>query len=49
MQTPEVKERLLAIGIADLPLKTPEEFADTVRRDIRAWGEVVRAANIRIE
>lgn len=49
LQAPEMADKLKAIGLSDWPIKTPEQFAETVRRDIKDWGEVVRKGNIRVE
>ena len=49
MRTPEMKERLLQMNMAESPVKSPEEFAATVRADLQAWSEIVRANNIRLD
>ena len=49
MRTPEMKERLLQMNMAESPTKSPEEFAATVRADLQAWSEIVRANNIRLD
>ena len=49
LQAPENAERLKAIGLADWPIKTPDQFAETVRSDIRDWGDVVRKGQIKPE
>ncbi|WP_233575723.1 Bug family tripartite tricarboxylate transporter substrate binding protein [Noviherbaspirillum saxi] len=46
---PEIKERFLQMNMAESPSKTPEEFGATVRRDMQAWGEIVRTNNIKPE
>ena len=35
LQAPEMADKLKAIGLSDWPVKTPEQFAETVRRDVR--------------
>ncbi len=46
---PEMAERWKALAFSDMPLKTPEQFADQVRRDIRDWGAIVRAGGIMVD
>lgn len=49
LQAPESAEKLKSVGLSDWPIKTPEQFAETVRADIRGWGDVVRLGNIKAE
>jgi tripartite-type tricarboxylate transporter receptor subunit TctC len=50
LKTPEVVERWSkALGLSELPLKTPEQFGQTVMDDIREWGAIVKSANIKID
>lgn len=39
------------VGLKRQPiaLKTPEQFAETVKTDIRDWGAIVRAGNIKAD
>ena len=37
------------MGFSEMPLKTPEQFAETVRNDIRDWGTIVRTGNIKAD
>lgn len=46
---PEMKERFLQMNMAVAPRKSPREFAATVRQDMQAWGEIVRANNIKLD
>ena len=46
---PENAQRWKTIGFAAMPLRTPEAFAEQVRADVRAWGDVVRNGNIRAD
>ncbi len=46
---PENAERWKTLGFSEMPIKTPEQFADTVRRDIRDWGAIVRTGNIKVD
>jgi len=45
---PDMKERLLALG-CDAVGSTPEEFAARVKTEIPFWGDVIRAANIKMQ
>lgn len=48
--TPETVEHWRKVlGLSEIPLKTPEQFADTVRSDIRDWGNIVRTGNIKAD
>ncbi len=50
LRTPEVRERWSkALGFSEIPIKTPDQFAQTVRDDIRDWGAIVRAGNIKAD
>ncbi|MCW5641614.1 MAG: tripartite tricarboxylate transporter substrate binding protein [Rhodoferax sp.] len=50
LKTPEVVERWSkALGLSEMPLKTPEQFQQTVRDDIREWGAIVKAGNIKVD
>ena len=44
-----MREKLLQLNIANAPLKSPQEFARTVREDHAVWEQIARSANIRIE
>jgi len=47
---PELRERFRQFNMPDdPPLKTPGEFAQTVRNDIKVWSAIVEANNIRLE
>ena len=37
------------LGMSEIPIKTPEQFAETVRTDIREWGAVIKGGNIKID
>ena len=37
------------LGLFEMPLKTPEQFAETVKSDIREWGAVIKGGNIKID
>jgi tripartite-type tricarboxylate transporter receptor subunit TctC len=48
IRDPDVRQRFAASSIEVIG-GTPKEFGDYVAAEIRRWGEVARAANIRIE
>jgi tripartite-type tricarboxylate transporter receptor subunit TctC len=48
VSTPEMKERLLTVGIDARP-STPAEFHQRIAHDIARWPEVVKKARIAIE
>ena len=48
LNSPEVAEKALAAG-AEPFATTPEEFAAIIRDETKKWGEVVRAANIKLQ
>jgi len=48
MQDPEVRQRLRVLA-TDAASSTPAEFTDRIKADLKAWGEVAKAANVTIE
>lgn len=48
LQTDKVKERYAVLGIEPVG-NTPEQFTEQIRVDLARWGEVVKAANIKVE
>jgi len=48
MAAPEIRERLLAIGVEPLA-NTPAEFAEYLRVEIPKWTKVIRQAGIKVE
>lgn len=48
LSDPVVRDKLQALGIDASP-GTPEQFAEQMRRDLARYGQVVKAANIRLE
>ncbi|WP_376095730.1 Bug family tripartite tricarboxylate transporter substrate binding protein [Roseomonas sp. CCTCC AB2023176] len=48
IKRPEVAQRLAALGFEPVGNR-PEEFAVTIRAEAARWGDVIRAANVRIE
>jgi tripartite-type tricarboxylate transporter receptor subunit TctC len=49
LASPDMRARFVALNMADPPIKTVEQFAQTVRDDVSAWGGVIRAANVKPE
>jgi tripartite-type tricarboxylate transporter receptor subunit TctC len=45
---PDVRERVIAAG-TEPATTTPEEFAAYIREETKKWGEVVRAAGIKLQ
>lgn len=48
LSAPDVKERALTAG-AEPHATSPEEFAAYIREETKKWGEVVRAAGIKLQ
>ena len=48
LNDPVVKEKLQAMGIDASP-GTPDQFVEQMRRDLARYGQVVKAANIRLD
>jgi tripartite-type tricarboxylate transporter receptor subunit TctC len=49
VQLPEVGARFEALNMPASPIKSPEQFAQTVRNDIDTWTRIVKTANIKAE
>ena len=49
LSAPELRERFLQLNLVDPPLKTPEQFAQTVRVDLRVWQDIARANQIHLD
>lgn len=48
LRTPEVQERLAALGIEAAPT-TPEQAADYIRREAERWDRILRAAGVKAD
>jgi tripartite-type tricarboxylate transporter receptor subunit TctC len=48
MQDGEVRQRLRALA-TDAASSTPAEFAERIKADLKAWGEVAKAAKVTLE
>jgi tripartite-type tricarboxylate transporter receptor subunit TctC len=49
LRLPELQDKWPRMGFTEFPLKTSEEFAETVRVDSRKWSEIVRRADIKVQ
>jgi tripartite-type tricarboxylate transporter receptor subunit TctC len=48
MRDGPARDRLLASG-NELVLNPPQQFGEYLRTEVKRWGEVIKAANIRAE
>lgn len=46
---PDMRERFVQMNMADPPIKTAAQFAQTVRDDVTAWGNVIRTNHITVD
>jgi tripartite-type tricarboxylate transporter receptor subunit TctC len=46
---PSNAERWQKMGFAEMPLRTPDAFAEQVRTDVQAWGDIVRKGGIKVD
>ena len=49
LASPELRERLLQLNIGNPPVKSPEEFAKTIRDDLKVWEQIAQRADIRLD
>ena len=49
LQTPELKERWLALGADIVYQNTPELYGAFLRNDLAKWAKVIKDANVRVE
>jgi tripartite-type tricarboxylate transporter receptor subunit TctC len=49
LASPELRDRLLQLNIGNPPVKSPEEFAKTVRDDLKVWEQIAQRADIRLD
>ncbi|GJG93809.1 tripartite tricarboxylate transporter substrate binding protein [Cupriavidus pauculus] len=45
----DMRERFVQMNMADPPIKTAAQFAQTVRDDVLAWGNVIRTNHITVD
>ena len=48
LATPDLKERLRALGMDPLPMG-PDEFGGFVKSEVAKWGQVIKTANVKVE
>ena len=46
---PDLRSRFTALNLPDPPIKTVEQFTQTIHEDVQAWGAVIRAADVKPE
>jgi tripartite-type tricarboxylate transporter receptor subunit TctC len=49
LASPELRERLLQLNIGNPPVKSPEEFAKTIRDDLKVWEQIAQRADIKLD
>lgn len=49
LKDPATLERLRELNFTDIPITTPEQFAETVRTDMAQWGELARSLNLALD
>ncbi len=49
LKEPEMLERFTQMNMPDPPIKTSEEFRQTIAHDIDSWGQIIKAANISLD
>lgn len=48
-QLPDIRARFNALNMPDSPIKSVEQFTQTVRDDVNTWSQIIRASNIKPE
>jgi tripartite-type tricarboxylate transporter receptor subunit TctC len=46
---PDMAERWRTIGFCTMPIKSADQFSEQVKKDLREWGAIVKAGNIKAE
>jgi tripartite-type tricarboxylate transporter receptor subunit TctC len=49
LSSPDTIAQLTNLGFSKLPIKTPEEFAETIKSDLVTWGDIVRKGDIKVD
>ena len=49
LATPEIKERILALGLDSVPVISPAAFGEQIKADVGKWAKIIRDANIKTE
>ena len=46
---PDMAARWNTLGFSEMPINTAEQFSETVKQDLRDWGAIVKAGNIKAD
>lgn len=49
LKDPATAERMAELNFTDIPMTTPEQFAEVVRRDAQVWGDLAKSLNLVID
>ena len=49
LQDPAVAQRMRDLNFVDLPLTTPAQFGETIAKDTRDWGVVVKSIGLQLD
>jgi len=49
LQQPDIVQRMADMGMSDIPLTTPAEFAATVQQDTERWGQLIRTIDLQLQ
>ena len=49
LASPELRDRLLQLNIADAPVKSPKEFSRTIEDDLAVWSQIARSSSIKLD
>jgi tripartite-type tricarboxylate transporter receptor subunit TctC len=49
VRLPETMERFTALNMPDSPIKTVDQFTQTVKDDVATWSAIIKRANIKPE
>ena len=49
MQSPDVRDKMIANLGADTTVSSPDAFGATLRKEFVTWGKLVREMNIKVE
>jgi len=49
VRLPETMERFTALNMPDSPIKTVDQFTQTVKEDVATWSAIIKRANIKPE
>ena len=49
LASPEIKERIFALGLDSVPIISPAAFGEQIKVDVAKWAKLIRDANIKPE